>query len=173
MALANMVGSVSGVRSSLVWTCARDMRCLECGAKMRLIPMEPDDSMRGTGYERYAFECPQCHKGAFSPPGSKMRSPPHMLHEGSFLTSTPSWLLGLPFGTAVGMLYSATTISDIGMHEETPQRPGPVWPAPSVASSRRASRPPGRRRVPASILGVTLPALPFARDFHIAASDAA
>ena len=35
------------------------MRCLDCGAEMQLIEV-PDEGMASTGYERHAFECPNC-----------------------------------------------------------------------------------------------------------------
>ena len=35
------------------------MRCLDCGAEMQLIEV-PDKGMASTGYERHAFECPNC-----------------------------------------------------------------------------------------------------------------
>src|SRR6478735_9179856 len=37
------------------------MRCLDCGAEMQLVDV-PDEGMAGTGYERHAFECPNCRK---------------------------------------------------------------------------------------------------------------
>jgi hypothetical protein len=37
------------------------MRCLDCGGEMQLIDV-PDEGMASTGYERHAFECPNCRK---------------------------------------------------------------------------------------------------------------
>jgi hypothetical protein len=46
------------------FACGRvcDMRCPACGAEMHLIEMAPDKTMTGTGFERHAFECPNCRK---------------------------------------------------------------------------------------------------------------
>jgi hypothetical protein len=38
-----------------------DMRCLACGAEMRLIQVAPDETTMFAGYEQYTFECSGCH----------------------------------------------------------------------------------------------------------------
>ena len=34
------------------------MLCISCGTEMRLVRVEPDDTMMVTGYEHQTFECP-------------------------------------------------------------------------------------------------------------------
>ena len=36
------------------------MLCISCGAKMRLVRVQPDDTMMVTGYEHQTFECSSC-----------------------------------------------------------------------------------------------------------------
>jgi hypothetical protein len=38
------------------------MRCLGCGAEMRLVQVARDETMMVPGYEDQTFECPQCHE---------------------------------------------------------------------------------------------------------------
>jgi hypothetical protein len=36
------------------------MRCLACGAEMRLVQVARDDTMMVSGYEHHALQCPAC-----------------------------------------------------------------------------------------------------------------
>ncbi len=38
------------------------MLCISCGTEMRLVRVEPDDTMMVTGYEHQTFECPSCQE---------------------------------------------------------------------------------------------------------------
>jgi hypothetical protein len=38
------------------------MRCIECGAEMRLLERSPDRTMMVRGYWHQTFECPNCRK---------------------------------------------------------------------------------------------------------------
>jgi hypothetical protein len=38
------------------------MLCISCGTEMRLVRVQPDDTMMVTGYEYQTFECPSCRE---------------------------------------------------------------------------------------------------------------
>jgi hypothetical protein len=38
------------------------MRCIECGAEMRMLKVARDDTMMVSGYEHHTLECAGCHK---------------------------------------------------------------------------------------------------------------
>jgi hypothetical protein len=38
------------------------MLCISCGTEMRLVRVQPDDTMMVTGYEYQTFECPSCQE---------------------------------------------------------------------------------------------------------------
>jgi hypothetical protein len=38
------------------------MLCISCGVEMRLVQVQPDDTMMVTGYEHQTFECPSCQE---------------------------------------------------------------------------------------------------------------
>lgn len=38
------------------------MLCISCGTEMRLVRVQPDDTMMVTGYEHQTFECPSCQE---------------------------------------------------------------------------------------------------------------
>jgi hypothetical protein len=38
------------------------MLCISCGTEMRLVRVEPDDTMMVTGFEYQTFECPSCQE---------------------------------------------------------------------------------------------------------------
>jgi hypothetical protein len=38
------------------------MRCVACGAEMRLVRAVPAETMMVAGYEHRTFECPGCHE---------------------------------------------------------------------------------------------------------------
>ena len=38
------------------------MLCISCGTEMRLVRVEPDDTMMVTGFEHQTFECPSCRE---------------------------------------------------------------------------------------------------------------
>jgi hypothetical protein len=37
------------------------MRCIECGAEMRMLQVARDDTMMVSGYEHHTLECADCH----------------------------------------------------------------------------------------------------------------
>src|SRR5882757_7593490 len=38
------------------------MRCMSCGAEMRMLQVEPDDTMMVPGYERQTLQCSGCNE---------------------------------------------------------------------------------------------------------------
>lgn len=38
------------------------MLCISCGSEMRLVRVQPDDTMMVKGYEYQTFECPSCQE---------------------------------------------------------------------------------------------------------------
>ncbi len=38
------------------------MRCIDCGAEMRMLQVARDDTMMVSGYEHHTLECAGCHK---------------------------------------------------------------------------------------------------------------
>ena len=43
-------------------TVSKYMLCISCGTEMRLVRVQPDDTMMVTGYEHQTFECPSCRE---------------------------------------------------------------------------------------------------------------
>ena len=108
-----------------------DMRCLACGAEMRLIQAAPDETTMFAGYEQYTFECSGCrllvrrlvshHEiGAFAE--ERMQLPPGWLKSRNMgVSAQVAWaharsnLHGWTIGSFISWRHRAVSILIVGI----------------------------------------------------------
>jgi hypothetical protein len=117
------------------------MRCMACGAEMRLVQVEPDATMAVPGYAHHTFECPACKE-------TERRL--------TFNAHAPSQSADPP--QANGAASASTAAAPVPASDPPSVSPGPASPSERVAASSGWARAVEKVRSRRSEMGERAPA---------------